>query len=73
MKWRAGGMAQVVEHLSSKHKALNSNPSTARIKQIQNEMEHWHIFSSENGRHRRYNFQTQDLQSNGEKLRLHSK
>jgi hypothetical protein len=28
-KKKAEGMAQEVEHLSSKHKALNSNPSTA--------------------------------------------
>jgi hypothetical protein len=27
-KNRAGGLAQVVEHLSSKYKTLNSNPST---------------------------------------------
>jgi hypothetical protein len=28
---RTGGMAQVVEHLSSKPKAVNSNPSTTKI------------------------------------------
>jgi hypothetical protein len=27
---RAGGIGQVVEHLSSDHEALNSNPSTAK-------------------------------------------
>jgi hypothetical protein len=34
-KW-ADGMAQVVEHLSSKLKALSSNPSTTKIKNKQN-------------------------------------
>jgi hypothetical protein len=29
---RAGGMAQAIEHLPGKHKALNSNPSTAKKK-----------------------------------------
>jgi hypothetical protein len=28
----ADGMAQAVEHLTSKHKALSSNPSTAKKK-----------------------------------------
>jgi hypothetical protein len=27
---RAGGVAEVVEHLSSKHEALSSNPSTTK-------------------------------------------
>jgi hypothetical protein len=27
---KAGGMAQEVEYLSSKHKAMSSNPSTAK-------------------------------------------
>jgi hypothetical protein len=30
-KKRAGGMAQAVEHLLSKYKALSSNPSTIKI------------------------------------------
>jgi hypothetical protein len=30
--WGAGGVAQVVERLPSKHKALSSNPSTAKKK-----------------------------------------
>jgi hypothetical protein len=29
---RAGGMAQVIEYLPSKHKTLNSNPSTQKKK-----------------------------------------
>jgi hypothetical protein len=28
MEFRAGGAAQEVEHLSSKHEALSSNPNT---------------------------------------------
>jgi hypothetical protein len=28
----AGGVAQVIEHLSSKHEALSSNPSTEKRK-----------------------------------------
>jgi hypothetical protein len=28
----AGGMAQVVEQLSTKHKTLNSNPTITKIK-----------------------------------------
>jgi hypothetical protein len=28
--WAGGGMAQVVEHLPSKHKALSSNTSSAK-------------------------------------------
>jgi hypothetical protein len=31
-KQKAGGMALVVQHLPSKHKALNLNPSTAKKK-----------------------------------------
>jgi hypothetical protein len=31
---RAGGMAQVVECLPSKHKALSSNPSTTNTKKM---------------------------------------
>jgi hypothetical protein len=31
---RAGGVARVIEHLPSKHKALNSNPSIAKKKLI---------------------------------------
>jgi hypothetical protein len=31
-KVRAGRVAQVVEHLPSKHKALHSNPNTAKRK-----------------------------------------
>jgi hypothetical protein len=30
---RAGGMIQVIEHVPSKHKALNSNPSTTNKKE----------------------------------------
>jgi hypothetical protein len=30
---RAGGMAQVVDHLSGKHKALTPNPNTSDKKQ----------------------------------------
>jgi hypothetical protein len=33
---RAGGIAQVIEHLPSKYKALTSNPSTSRTKQNKN-------------------------------------
>jgi hypothetical protein len=33
---RAGGMAQEVEHLPSKCKALSSNPSTAKNKKLIN-------------------------------------
>jgi hypothetical protein len=32
---RAGGMAQVVEHLPRIHKALSSNPTTAKENQRQ--------------------------------------
>jgi hypothetical protein len=32
---RAGGVDQVVEHLTSKHKALSSNTSTAKKKKKQ--------------------------------------
>jgi Ni,Fe-hydrogenase I small subunit len=34
LKKRAGRVAQVVEHLSSKHKALRSNPSTDKKKKM---------------------------------------
>jgi hypothetical protein len=30
--YRAGGVCQIVEHLPGKHKALSSNPSTAKKK-----------------------------------------
>jgi hypothetical protein len=34
MKWRASGVAQVVEHLPSKCEALNSIPSTEKKKKV---------------------------------------
>jgi hypothetical protein len=34
---KAGGMAQAVEHLPSKHKTLNSNPNTAKEKKEKKE------------------------------------
>jgi hypothetical protein len=34
--YRAGGVVQVIECLPSKHKALSSNPSTTKIKNVNN-------------------------------------